>query len=63
MSNMLRTMARGSMAPHTWHGPKWIRRAPAKLKSTGLVETTYGQVPGLLAKLRATFAPQADRGR
>jgi L-asparagine transporter-like permease len=63
MSNILRTMARGSMAPHAWHGPKWVRSASVKLKSTGNVETTHGQVPGLLAKLRAAFPPKADRGR
>ena len=36
MSNMLRTMARGSMAPHHWHGWPWRRRVePRKAKKSG----------------------------
>ena len=36
MSNMLRTMARGSMAPHHWHGWPWRRRVePRKVKKSG----------------------------
>lgn len=38
MSNMLRTMMRGSMAPHFWNGRVWKRRAPEKQeKKTGTI--------------------------
>ena len=48
MSNMLRTMIRGSMAPHFWNGPVWKRRAPPpKTKKTGtILDVLRGRLSG-----------------
>lgn len=38
MLNMLRTMARGSMAPHAWNGNPWQRRvALVPVKKSGTI--------------------------